>query len=124
MTAPRVARSSSRLLRAVPTVYVGPDARRALTGEKGVLLGARRPQWIDVLAFDPRPATRTKSLVAMRFQTFPPWEVVGLSLSTSEFEKARDRLLVELVPGDVVLTERGPSVHRGDQWTKARLARD
>ena len=36
-----------------PRVYVGPNAERALRGERGVLLGARRPSFVDVLEFEP-----------------------------------------------------------------------
>lgn len=111
-----------RLVETVPRVYVGPDAQRALAGETGVLLGAKRPQWVDVLEFDPRQGTRWKALVELRFTAFPPWEVVGLSLSSPEFRKLGDRLLRELVPGDVLVTEDGPSVHLGDAWTAAKLA--
>ena len=111
-----------RLVETVPRVYVGPDARRALAGDKGVLLGAKRPQWVDVLEFDAQPGTRWKALVELRFTGFPPWEVVGVSLSAPEFHKLRERLLRELVPGDVLVTEEGPSVHLGDAWTEAKLA--
>ena len=112
-----------RLVETVPRVYVGPDAQRALSGEKGVLLGAKRPQWVDVLEFDARPGTQWKALVALRFTAFPAWEVVGLSLSSPEVRKLGDRLLRELVPGDVLVTEDGPSVHLGDAWSEAKLAR-
>ena len=111
-----------RLVETVPRVYVGPGAQRALTGEKGVLLGAKRPQWVDVLEFDARPSTRWKALVELRFTGFAPWEVVGVSLSAPEFRRLGDRLLRELVPGDVLVTEDGPSVHLGDAWTEAKLA--
>jgi len=111
-----------RLVETAPRVYVGPDAWRALAGEKGVLLGAKRPQWIDVLEFAARPAARWKALVELRFTGCLPWEVVGVSLSAPEFRKLGDRLLRELVPGDVLLTEEGPSVHLGDAWTQAKLA--
>lgn len=112
-----------RLVETIPRVYVGGNAQRALAGERGVLLGAKRPQWVDVLEFDAREGTRWKALVELRFTAFPPWEVVGLSLSSPEFRKLGDRLLRELVPGDVLVTEDGPSVHLGDAWTEAKLAR-
>jgi len=111
-----------RLVETIPRVYVGPDAQRALAGEKGVLLGAKRPQWVDVLEFDSRQCARWKALVELRFTGFPQWEVVGLSLSAPEFRKLGDRLLRELVPGDILVTEDGPSVHLGDAWTEAKLA--
>lgn len=113
-----------RLLERVPRVYVGADARRALKGDKGVLLGAKRPQWVDVLRFEATTATTWASLVELRFASFQPWEVVGLSLSAREFLKTSERLLRELVPGDILITEKGPSVHLGDAWTDARYVRD
>ena len=78
---------------------------------------------VDVLEFDAREGTRWMALVELRFTAFPPWEVVGLSLSAPEFRKLGDRLLRELVPGDVLVTEDGPSVHLGNAWTEAKLAR-
>jgi hypothetical protein len=111
------------MLDRVPRVYVGPNARRALTGEKGLLLGAKRPQWVDVLQFEPRTETSWNALVELRFSAFPPWEVVGLSLPSPEFHELGERLLRGLVPGDVLVTENGPSVHLGDAWTDAKLAR-
>lgn len=111
-----------RLLERVPRVYVGPGARRALAGSRGVLLGAKRPQWIDVLELEARDKAKWAELVELRFTAFPPWEVVGLSLPSTEFRELKARLLLELVPGDVLVTEAGPSVHLGDTWTDAKFA--
>jgi hypothetical protein len=103
---------------------VGPNAERALEGEKGILLGSRRSAWIDVLEFDPRPDAAIRRLVDLRFSPAGPWDVVGLSLSSSELARRRASLLEELVPGDVLLTERGPLFHSGDAWRKAPLLRE
>ena len=104
-----------------PRVYVGPNAWRALAGERGVLLGARRAAWVDVLEFDPRPNAAIRRLVDLRFASAGPWDVVGLSLSSTDLAGRRDALLRDLVPGDVVLTEKGPRVHNGDAWVAAPL---
>ena len=111
-----------RLVEIIPRVYIGPEAERALAGEKGLLLGAKRPQWVDVLKFEARAHLTWKKLVQERFSAFPSWDVVGLSLPSPEFGKLAERLLAELVPGDVLVTETGTSVHLGDAWTEAKLA--
>jgi len=112
-----------RLIERIPRIYVGPGAARVLEGERGVLLGAKRPEWVDVLELEARGELRLEKLVALRFAAFPPWEVVGLSLLAPELVEWRDRLLRDLVPGDVLITEKGPSVHRGDGWAEAKLVR-
>ena len=58
------------LLRHAPKVYVGPGAEGALRGERFVLLGARRPQWVDVLELGPPGDASLSSLVDSRFQSF------------------------------------------------------
>ena len=113
----------ARLLRDVPKVFVGPDARRALSGDRGLLLGSKRPEWVDVLAFDGHAEASWRRLVALRFEDAGLWEVVGIGLSSTQFRAVRKRLLGELVPGDVVVTDHGPSVHLGDTWRKAPLKR-
>ena len=118
-------RRRSPLMRGgTPRVYVGPDALRALEGERGFLFGARRTAWIDVFEFDPRPDTALPRLVDLRFSIEGSWDVVGLSLSSSDLAGARESLLHDLVPGDVLLTERGPLVHDGARWRKAPLVRE
>jgi hypothetical protein len=107
-----------------PRVYVGPNAARALAGEKGVLLGSRRPAWIDVVEFDPQPDAGFRRLVELRFSNRGLWDVVGLSLSSSELARKRKRLLRDLVPGDVILTERGARFHDGASWVEAPLQAD
>lgn len=96
---------------------------RAQSGEKGILLGAKRPQWVDVVEFEPKNA-RLMVLVDARFGGYPPWEVVGISMLSLEFARARERLLRELVPGDIVVTEKMASVHVGDAWIEANLVRN
>ena len=118
-------RRLSPLIRgATPRVYVGPNAQRALEGERGLLFGARRTAWIDVLEFDPRPGAAVPRLVDLRFALEGPWDVVGLSFSSSELAFARESLLEDLVPGDVLLTERGALLHDGARWRRAPLVRE
>ena len=105
-------------------VYVGPNAERSLGGERGILLGSRRAAWVDVLEFDPRPDVGIRRLVDLRFSGAGPWDVVGLSLSSSDLTRRRGPLLRELVPGDVVLTEKGPRFHSGAAWVETALQRD
>jgi hypothetical protein len=107
----------------VPTVHVGPRANGSLRGERGLLLGARRPAWIDVLEFDALPASGARSIIDSRFLPHPHWDVVGVSLSASELRHRGERLLRELVPGDVLMTERGPRFHAGWKWIAAPLIR-
>ncbi|HEY7698977.1 MAG TPA: hypothetical protein VIE88_11210 [Vicinamibacteria bacterium] len=108
------------LLKRAPRVYVGPAAERSLRGEAGVLLGARRPDWVDVLEFDPRPDCRCRRLVELRYAAHRR-DVVGLSLPASELRRSGAVLLRDLVPGDVVLTERGARVHTGARFVPAKL---
>ncbi len=119
----RVLPTAHRLLENVPRVYIGPDAERALLGERGVLLGTKRPEWIDVLAVDAHAGGGWNTLVSRRYEAPRQWEAVGLSLPFLEFQKHRARWLRELVPGDAVVTENGVSVHLGDVWRTAKLAR-
>ena len=119
----RVPPTAHRLLERVPRVYIGPDAERALTGERGVLLGAKRPEWIDVLTVELHAGGVWSALVARRFEAPRQWEAVGLSLPFEEFQRHRVRWLRELVPGDAVVTDNGVSVHLGDVWRTAKLER-
>lgn len=123
MGAPRQKRQGALhpLLTCAPKVYVGPRAERALQGERGVLLGAQRPGWIDVLEIDTGGGTSLGSLVDHRFWAFGSWDRVGLSLSAREVERHWRRLLTELVPGDVLLSGGAPLVHMGDRWEHAPL---
>jgi hypothetical protein len=86
-----------------------------------VLLGSRRGTWVDVFEFDPRPGVGIRRLVDLRFSDGGPWDVVGLSLSSSDLRLRLESLLRELVPGDVVMTEKGPRVHSGTAWVEAPL---
>ena len=107
-----------------PRVYVGPNAQRSLSGERGILLGSRRSDWVDVLEFDPRPNAGVRRLVDLRFSRAGPWEVVGLSLSSSDLASRNELLLRDLSPGDVVLTEEGPRFHTGAAWVEAALQKE
>jgi len=100
---------------------VGPNAEGSLRGERGILLGSRRPAWVDVLEFYPRPDVGIRRLVDLRFADAGPWDVVGLSLSSSDLARRLEPLLEGLVPGDVVITEAGPSVHTGAGWVTTSL---
>ena len=104
-----------------PRVYVGPNAEGSLGGERGILLGSRRAAWVDVLEFQPRPHVGIRRLVDLRFSGAGPWDIVGLSLSSSDLTRRLEPLLRVLVPGDVVLTERGPRFHSGTAWVEAPL---
>ncbi len=117
----RSPRKSPPLLAKPPRVYVGPNAARSLVGERGVLLGSHRADWVDVVEFDPRPGTDIRRLVDLRFESAGPWDVVGLSLSSSDMRGRLEALLRDLVPGDVVMTENGPKVHSGAAWMEAPL---
>lgn len=86
-----------------------------------MLLGSHRADWVDVVEFDPRPGTDIRRLVDLRFESAGPWDVVGLSLSSSDMRGRLEALLRDLVPGDVVMTENGPKVHSGAAWMEAPL---
>lgn len=114
-----------RLIEKPPRVYVGPGALEALGGMWGLLLGAKRSEWIDVLELAPRPVSRWSALADCRLEsTGFPWTIVGVSLPALELERHERALLRELVPGDVVTTERGAQVHLGDAWAEARVLRE
>jgi hypothetical protein len=104
-----------------PLVYVGPGAEPALRGERGILLGSRRPAWVDVVELDRRPGSKLVTLVDLRFAASFPWDVVGLSLPDAELRRREALLLRELVPGDVLVTERGVRFHSGARWVRASL---
>jgi hypothetical protein len=74
-----------------------------------------------VLEFCPRPDVGIRRLVDLRFSGADPWEVVGLSLSSSDLATRLEPLLKALVPGDVVLTEAGPRFHTGASWVETSL---
>lgn len=116
--------SSGPLLARPPKVYLGPGASRALAGNWGLLSGMRRPRWIDVLAIEPCARPRPAEVPALRFGPPGAWPIVGLSLPESDWRRRAARLLRDLVPGDVVMTEEGARVHLGNAWAKAPLLRD
>jgi hypothetical protein len=117
------------LIETVPLVYVGPDALGALGGGKGLLLGSKRPDWIDVVGFERRSEQKVSGLVDLRLD----WksedsEVVGIVLSEEELDKHRKKLIRDLVPGDVLLVPEDTKprknrayVHLGDGLAAARL---
>jgi hypothetical protein len=111
-------------------VYVGPGARFALGGSRGVLFGAQRPRWVDVLEFlgDASFAGREglDRALERRFDEaqHDDWDAVGLSMTGADVKRYRSKLLAELVPGDVLITERGVLVHLGDTWARAELVKD
>jgi hypothetical protein len=78
---------------------------------------------VDVLEFDVQPGIPFRGLIDSRFRPRPPWDVVGLSLSIADLRLRGERLLRELVPGDVLMTERGPRFHTGRRWVRAPLVR-
>jgi hypothetical protein len=77
-----------------------------------------------VLEFCPRPDIGIRRLVALRFSDADPWDVVGLSLSSSDLAARLEPLLKDLVPGDVVLTEAGPRFHTGTGWVETSLLKE
>lgn len=74
-----------------------------------------------MVEFDPRPGTEVRRLVDLRFEGGGEWDVVGVSLSSFDLRERRQLLLRDLVPGDVVMTEKGPKVHSGAAWVEAPL---
>jgi hypothetical protein len=114
------------LLQERPTVYLGPGALGALEKGFGILLGARRPAWVDLLFYEPVAGLRCKGLVERRFDSRAEAEVVGIVLSPEVFKRHQDSLLRELVAGDVALTVPGKGrpqafVNLGDEWAATRL---
>lgn len=105
-------------------VYVGPDARRALAGQWGLLRGQKRPGWVDVLGFSPRSKPRASAIGALRFDASNDWPVVGLSLPEIDWRRGGKTLLRELVPGDVLVTEKGARLHLGHVFAVTRLLVD
>jgi hypothetical protein len=106
---------------------LGPEARNALKEGSGLLLGAQRPGWVDVLGYEPLFREGWKEIVRRRFDDPPERDVVGVALPEKDFERSRDALIRELVPGDVllVLGEKDTTpqiyIHLGDRWASARL---
>jgi hypothetical protein len=117
----------ARLIEKIPIVYLGPGALGALKEGYGLLLGAQRPGWVDVLAYRPLPGASWRELTRRRFEDPPERDIVGIVLSEKDFERNNRALARELVPGDVLLAltdeDRIPQifVHLGDQWAPARL---
>jgi hypothetical protein len=116
--------------RALPVIYVGPGALRALAGEKGILHGRQRPGWVDLLCFEPLSTGDWRKLVDRRFEAAADWDAVGVVLSRRELERREKALAGKLVAGDVVLTPpevpeaRGKTeayVNVGDRLAPARL---
>ena len=119
--------SGYRLITKTPLVYLGPGALGALEQQKGILLGAQRPGWVDALAFDPAPNGDWKDLIERRFRQGSALEPVGVVLSRPDFRRLGRQLFRDLVPGDVVLTVPARAgrprayVNRGDGLAPARL---
>jgi hypothetical protein len=117
----------ARLIEKIPTVYLGPGALDALEVGCGLLLGAQRPGWVDVLDYKPLSGASWRELTRRRFEDPPERDIVGIVLSKKDFERVNDALIRELVPGDVLLaftderTIPQMFVHLGDQWVAARL---
>ena len=117
----------TRLIEKIPTVYLGPGALDALEVGSGLLLGAQRPGWVDVLDYKPFSGASWRELTRRRFEDPPERDIVGIVLSKKDFERSNDALIRELVPGDIViaLTEKDTIprifVHLGDQWAAARV---
>jgi hypothetical protein len=115
------------LIQKIPTVYLGPGARDALSEGCGLLLGAQRPGWVDVLAYETMSCVSWKEIARRRFDEPPERDIVGIALSKKDFERSRKALVRELVPGDVLLTlsdkDTTPQIyiHLGDRWAAARL---
>lgn len=117
----------ARLIEKIPTVYLGPGALDAAEGGCGLLVGAQRPGWVDVLDYLPFPGASWRELTRRRFEDPPEWDIVGIVLSKKDFERVNRALVRELVPGDVLLISAGEEaipqifIHLGDQWSAARL---
>ena len=116
-----------RLIDELPVVYLGPDALGALNRERGVLLGAQRPGWVDALSFDAAPGGDWKALVDRRFWAGGDLEPVGIVVSRVDFRRLSERLSKALAPGDVVLAiadrkgKPAAYVNRGDVLAPTRL---
>jgi hypothetical protein len=123
---PRVERTrrATRVLASPSRVYVAPDAKSALEGRWGVLQGMKRPLWVEVLDFSPCSRPRLADVALLRFGQDAVWPIVGLSLPEVDWSRRAESLLRELVPGDVVMTEKGARVHLGDVWADTRVLRD
>ncbi|MFQ5791046.1 MAG: hypothetical protein ACE5JI_11300 [Acidobacteriota bacterium] len=116
-----------RVVDELPVVYLGPGALKVLEKGRGVLLGAQRPGWVDVLFFEAYPHIDWRRLVDFRFDRCGDWDAVGISLWRSELAACRQSLVRELIPGDVVLTlpkgagEPRAHVNRGDRLSRSTL---
>ena len=105
-----------------PVVWLGPDAGAAQSGSHGMLLGVRRADWVDVVSCASFSGS-LRRLLDWRFFAHPPWDAVGIALSEREASEKGERLLDELVPGDVLASEVEVRVHAGDRWARARRLR-
>lgn len=108
---------------------MGPGALLALRGSRAVLFGARRPAWVDVLEVEAEAgfagASGVRAILERRFgRGHDLWDAVGVSLLERDSKRLASRLLRELVPGDVLITEGGGQIHMGDAWAPAPLVRD
>lgn len=120
-------RRGRRLLRALPEVFLGTEAKAALDGRAGLLFGEKRHRQVDVLGLEPVPAAAgVAALVEARWYrgAVGGWRVVGLALPEPLSGAAEAELLEGLVAGDVVVTGGAGAgrvlVHRGDRLTPVR----
>ncbi len=115
-----------RLLRALPEVFVGADAREGLDGRRGLLYGQKRHRQVDVLGFEPASGEGAglRGLVERRLDLgdLSGWRVVGVAVTATDPVEHEELLLEGLVAGDVVLAGKGAArvlVHRGDALSPA-----
>lgn len=124
------AASRRRLLRALPEVFLGEDAKAALDGGPGLLFGEKRHGQVDILGVEPAPGgsapgpdAAVAALIGQRWDRggIGGWRIVGLALGEAEFAAASEALLEGLVAGDVVAAGgAGIFVHRGDRFAPVR----
>ncbi len=117
--------ANARLLGRVPDVYIGPEARSALAGDRGLLLGSKRADAVDVLLFECCAGVDAVELLERRWGQAASWDVVGVGLPAADVRSCRGRILEVLAPGDVVVATRksGPKlyVHDGETLAPARF---
>lgn len=119
-----------RLLRALPEVFLGEDAKAVLDGRRGLLFGEKRHGQVDILGVEaapegsaPGPDAAAAALVGRRWDRggIGGWRIVGVALGEAEFAAASEALLDGLVAGDVVAAgDAGIFVHRGDRFARVR----
>ena len=106
-----------QLINRAPDVYIGPEARSALTGTRGLLLGSKRMQAVDVLRFECCSGVSAMTVLKRRWQQTVSWEIVGVSLSLGDIRSYREKILENLAPGDLVVgngkSETRLYVHNG-----------